>query len=187
MLPEVIKNGTLISDNVPNQHQNSTNKTFAYIAYDTAVEGIPVVIKLDIKKSPIKNKLWVHSIVTKKNSTGQGVYSKNGTVTPYRTDAIDDSIPQHYNSVNEKFSDRPTDSFSNRSLLSNALETTVQNDIEKNKLTELVYYRTNCFIKLKPSFTALITSSGPSNSRVMYPSYPQEAAASKHCLIGTMP
>ena len=34
------------------------------------------------------------------------------------------------------YQDRPTESLSNRSLLSNALETTVQNDIEKNKLTE---------------------------------------------------
>ena len=35
-----------------------------------------------------------------------------------------------------EFSDRDTDSFSNRSLLANALETAAQNDIERNKLKE---------------------------------------------------
>jgi hypothetical protein len=38
--------------------------------------------------------------------------------------------------VNKKFSKRDTESISNRSLLANALESTAQNDIEKNKLAQ---------------------------------------------------
>ncbi len=66
ILPEIIKNGKLIADNVPNKYQNSANKTFAYISYDTEIDGVPITVKLDIKKSPAKNKLWVHSIITEK-------------------------------------------------------------------------------------------------------------------------
>lgn len=100
MLPEIIKNGKLIADNIPNQYQNSANKTFAYIAYDTEADGIPITVKLDIKKSPIKNKMWVHSIITEKNSIGLDVSSKNGIGTPYRTDAIGEIISQDSDSVN---------------------------------------------------------------------------------------
>ena len=101
-LPEIIKKGTLISDNVPNQYQNSTNKSFAYIAYDTVIDGVPITVKLDIKKSPSKNKLWVHSIITEKNSIGLDVSSENGIVTPYRTDAIGGTISQNNENVNSK-------------------------------------------------------------------------------------
>lgn len=66
MLPEIIKNGKLVGDNVPNYHQNSTNKTFAYITHKIELDNIPITVKLDIKKSPQKNKLWVHSIITEK-------------------------------------------------------------------------------------------------------------------------
>lgn len=111
MLPEIIKNGKLIADNVPNQYQNSVNKTFAYISYDTEIDGVPITVKLDIKKSPSKNKLWVHSIITEKNSTGQDVSSKNGIGTPYRTDAIGEIIPQDTEIVNRKFSDREKSSY----------------------------------------------------------------------------
>lgn len=99
-LPEIIKNGRLIGDNVPNKYKNSTNKTYAYIAYDMAIDGIPVTVKLDIKKSPLKNKLWVHSIITEKNSIGQDVFSENGIGTSYRTDANGDIIPHPDEKVN---------------------------------------------------------------------------------------
>ena len=46
------------------------------------------------------------------------------------------SVKPNMESSDEILKDRDSDSFSNRSLLANGLETTVQNDIEKNKLTE---------------------------------------------------
>ena len=49
MLPEIIKNGVLVSDNIADHHQKSTTKTFAYISYDTTVDGVPITVKLDIK------------------------------------------------------------------------------------------------------------------------------------------
>lgn len=100
-LPEIIQNGTVIADNISDRHHNSQNKTFAYIVCSIEIDNIPVTVKVDIKKSPIKNKFWVHSIITEKNSTGLDVYSKNGTGTPYRTDAIVDSISQETTFVNK--------------------------------------------------------------------------------------
>ena len=48
---------------------------------------------------------------------------------------IDDVIRANYAEA-KKFSDRDPDSFSNRSLLANALESVAQNDVERNKLKE---------------------------------------------------
>ncbi len=93
MLPQIIKKGKLLRDNVPNQYRNSANKTFAYITYELNINGTPVTVKLDIKKSPSKNKLWVHSILMTKNSTGLDVYLENEVGTSLRTDAnADDQI-----------------------------------------------------------------------------------------------
>ena len=100
-LPEIIQNGKVVADNIADKHHNSSNKTFAYIIYNIEIDQIALAVKLDIKKSPIKNKFWVHSIITEKNSTGLDVYSTNGTVTPYRTDAIDDIVSQKTTLVNK--------------------------------------------------------------------------------------
>jgi len=62
MLPEIIKNGKLISDNVENQYGNGNNKKFAYITYNVEIDGNKVALKLDVKKSPQKNKFRVHHI-----------------------------------------------------------------------------------------------------------------------------
>ena len=78
------------------------------------IDGMPVTVKLDIKKSPSKNKLWVHSIITEKNSIGQDVFSENGIGTSYRTDANGDIIThpdEKVNTLDENIllSDRVTD------------------------------------------------------------------------------
>ena len=66
--------------------------------------------------------------------------SSSGDINPRqeynKTLALQDIISKDTDFVNHKFSDRQTDSFSNRSLLAGALETAVQNDIEKQKLEQ---------------------------------------------------
>ncbi len=83
-LPEIIKNGTLIEDNVLNSHNNSSNVSFSYIEHEIDVDGTPVTIKVSVKKTPQKNKLWVHSVYTEKIS-GPDAISKNGNEAPYQT------------------------------------------------------------------------------------------------------
>ena len=61
-LPEIIKNGELLSDNISDSHKNAKNKKFAYIKSTVEIDGREVLVKLDIKKSPQKNKFWVHRV-----------------------------------------------------------------------------------------------------------------------------
>jgi hypothetical protein len=62
--------------------------------------------------------------------------SKEAIANTPRSPRFEYIIPQDSELVKSKFSDRNPDSFSNRSLLANALESVVQNDIERNKLNE---------------------------------------------------
>ena len=91
--------------------------------------------------------------------SGTGVKVPNNVVTPSLLSALEDAgVEIDYNGIerfnqqyakkaeerakksksnsNVKLQARPTESVSNRSLLANALESTVQNEFEKNKLTE---------------------------------------------------
>jgi len=63
-LPNAIKYGHVVMDNVDNIHNNGENKKFAYIEYPTTIDGKDVVIKLAVKKSPQKTKFWVHNVYT---------------------------------------------------------------------------------------------------------------------------
>ena len=111
-IPEIIENGVLVEDDVTNSHKNAKNKKFAYIVYEIEVEGNPVTVKLSIKKSPEKNKLWVHSIYAEKNISGIGEEPQNGEAAPFVTADSGDSIPHESDSVKreEKKFSLPKDS-----------------------------------------------------------------------------
>lgn len=49
MLPEIIKKGKLVADDVRNRYGNGGNKKFAYITHDVEIDGKNVSLKLDIK------------------------------------------------------------------------------------------------------------------------------------------
>ncbi|MBQ3137715.1 MAG: hypothetical protein IJB74_09590 [Clostridia bacterium] len=70
MLPQIIENGKLVSDDVDNYHNSESSNKFAYIEAEVHVEGQPVSVKIDIKKSPQKNKFWVHSVYIKEKVDG---------------------------------------------------------------------------------------------------------------------
>lgn len=146
LLPEIIKNGVLTSDNVADYHQNASNKKFAYISYDTVVDGVSVTVKLDIKKSPIKNKLWVHSISAEKDSTGLDVSSENGTGTSYRTDAIKDIVAQKDEIVKNGFSDteqnqQRTNTLTDREVLAMAADQVKIDDLNAAEQDALRIFR----------------------------------------------
>ncbi len=139
MLPEIIRDGHLVGDNVGNTHEGKTVQ-YAYIEHNVVVDGVPMTVKVDIRKSRDKNKMWVHSIHTQKNISGQGITSKDGVVTPYQTADIEDRITQNSDFVNSSedvlFSDRSGEDVSTRGLLVNALESATENDAEREKLAE---------------------------------------------------
>ena len=108
MLPEIIKNGKLISDNVQNQYGDGNTKRFAYIEHTLELEGKEVAIRLDIKKSPQKNKFWVHRVLEKENVSNSPASTDEGTEAGHTIADIDESISQLEQNV--KFSDRETES-----------------------------------------------------------------------------
>lgn len=84
MLPEMIRYGKLVGDDVENLHNPAdTNKKFAYISYTANIDGKDVPIKLTVKKSLEKNKFWVHSVEIK-NVSNYPAGSDNTTGAGYR-------------------------------------------------------------------------------------------------------
>lgn len=63
-LPEIIKNATLL-DNVPNSHGNKPR--YAYFYSDAVINDIDVGIKIDVRKSVLTNKFWIHNVQIEKN------------------------------------------------------------------------------------------------------------------------
>jgi hypothetical protein len=111
-LPDAIKYGHVIADNVKNIHNNGDNKKFAYIEYPTVVDGKGVTLKLAIKKSPQKNKFWVHSIYTIENVSDSPASTDNGTEAGHITADNGDIIPHPDGSVkskSKKMSERDSD------------------------------------------------------------------------------
>lgn len=103
-LPNAIKYGKLIDDDVRNEHGENRGTKYAYITYDTQVDGIDITIKLTVRKSQQKNKFWVHSFEAIRNASGYPADTNDGVKTGYKTADTGDSVPQDSDSV--KHSDR---------------------------------------------------------------------------------
>ena len=105
-LPDAIKHGHIITDDAENIHNDGDNKKFAYIEYPTIVDGKDIVLKIAIKKSPQKNKFWVHSIYTTENVSDSPASTSNGTEAGHITADTEVIISQDSDSVKREFSDR---------------------------------------------------------------------------------
>lgn len=102
-LPDAIKYGHIVMDNADNIHDSTdNNKKFAYIEYATEVDDKEIILKLAIKKSPQKNKFWVHSIYTIENVSDSPASTNNGTEAGHITADSKEIIPQDFNSVNSE-------------------------------------------------------------------------------------
>jgi hypothetical protein len=105
-LPKLIKSGRIIADNVESKYNASEqNKKFAYIESETTVDGENVIVKLAIKKSPQKNKFWVHSIYTIENASNDTESITNDTVADYRIADVGNIVTQDPSTVNTQNSE----------------------------------------------------------------------------------
>ena len=121
MLPQIIEQGTVVLDDVRNQYnQNDENKKFAYIEHTLEIDGKPVTILLDIKKTRQKNKFWVHRVIEKENVSNLPAGPKNGAETGYTKADIGNSISQQGENV--KYSDRDYVAYDTTAILK---ETTI--------------------------------------------------------------
>lgn len=108
-LPEIIENGRVVNDNVPNQHGNNDNKKFAYIEYTCEVDGKEVTIRIDIKKSPQKNKFWVHRVWEKENVSNFPASANEGAEAGHTKADINKTISHPEGIVKELHSDKDSE------------------------------------------------------------------------------
>lgn len=104
LIPEIIRKGVVVKDNVPNQYGNSDNKTFAYIEGNVIVDGKKVYLKLDVKKTRQKNKFYVHNIVNIENITSLPAGTDEVQSQAQLTDDVSNTIPQSDKNVKEQYS-----------------------------------------------------------------------------------
>lgn len=105
-VPEVVRTGTIISDDVKNIH-GAKNVKFAYIEGIAKIGNIDVNVRLAIKKSSVSNKFWVHYVDIKEN-INELTSADNNKVkqTAFKSaDTVNDSISNLPKSQ-VKFSDR---------------------------------------------------------------------------------
>jgi len=112
-LPEIIENGELYEDNVSDEHKNSPNKKFAYIQSEIDIDGKQVLVKIDIKKSPRKNKFWVHRVDIKDEANDSPTITNKVMRQGDNIVDFEDNLPQSSANVNiqslqgdEQFQDR---------------------------------------------------------------------------------
>ncbi len=60
-LPDIIKRGKLLTDNVENVHNPNSAVKYAYTESTAIIDGHPITINIDVRKSPDKI-FWVHKV-----------------------------------------------------------------------------------------------------------------------------
>ena len=98
-IPDLLESAVLIDENVKNRHKDNSSVLFDYYRAETTVNGIPITVEFDIKKSTQKNKFWVHRINIKENAE---VNSSGATSALKRRPNldVDNSISKDLDNVN---------------------------------------------------------------------------------------
>ena len=100
-LSSIIQRGKLLADNVENKHNPNSSVKYAYIESNATIDGYPVTISIDIRKSPKKNTFWVHKVdFVKKNN---GVPSQDNSLGMGSNYSVNNSIPENNSSVKYSF------------------------------------------------------------------------------------
>ena len=107
---ELIERSKLDDDRVPNYHNADSVLKYAYLSSDITVEkGTPYTVTITVRKSPQKNKFWMHEIRAIKKEQG---LSSSEVIDPQqeynKTLAPDDIISQPSDSVKSKKQKRCT-------------------------------------------------------------------------------
>ena len=100
-LPDIIKRGKLLTDNVENVHNPNSAVKYAYTESTAIIDGHPITINIDVRKSPDKNIFWVHKVdFAQKNN---GVPSQEKSLDMGFSYSVSDSIPQNNSNVKYSF------------------------------------------------------------------------------------
>ena len=108
------------------------NKKFAYIEYPTEVNGKEIILKLAIKKSPQKNKFWVHSVYTTKKVSDSPASTDIGTEAGHIT-ADEEIVSQNSKDVNTE----------SKNLL--FIQKAIRNIFQKNFVGGIDFFEDFCY------------------------------------------
>ena len=137
-LPEIIENGTIVDDNVPNQYGDNNNKKFAYIEHTFDVDGQDVTIRIDIKKSPQKNKFWVHRVWEKENVSNFPASTNEGAEAGHTKADINKTISHPERFVNEFHSEKEQSVYDIMGETERVIGENAKLNADVNKLNDII-------------------------------------------------
>ncbi len=108
------------------------NKRFAYIEHTIEEDGKNITVRLDIKKSPQKNKFWVHKILEIENVSEFPASTNSGTEAGQKTIADGAIIPQNQQ-MSSGFDENSSDELSQQRI-STPDPSTILKDVIHNKV-----------------------------------------------------
>ena len=108
-LPSIIKTARLVQDDVPNQHNPASAVKYAYLTNDILVDSdgvaVPYEVTISIRKSPQKNRFWIHEIRAIKKEQGLSSSSDANPNQEYnKTLVLEDSVSQEKTNFNSNIS-----------------------------------------------------------------------------------
>ncbi len=131
-IPEVIKTGTLTSDNVDNYHSDQSNLKYAYIEKTIDVNGESLTVEVAVRKAPQKNKFWMHKVTIKDSNGSTPAGTSKSSKTGYLTTVADGDIVTQDSEVVKSNSENTSENASNQPVSENikakieALETEIK-------------------------------------------------------------
>lgn len=99
IVPDIIKKGHIVADNVSNSHKNDSSLKYTYIESDVVIDEILVKVKLSIRKSSQKNKFWVHHVYIEKGAGSTSAVNSKVHKTAHTSSSTEDRIAQNDPSV----------------------------------------------------------------------------------------
>lgn len=109
-LPEIIRNGKLVDNDVDNYHNENSSAQFAYIQSVVEVDGKDIQVQIDIKKSPQKNKFWVHRVHVLEKANELPAVASGAIKQAIDSSAYENSVPNSTEDVKGDLSDYFVDS-----------------------------------------------------------------------------
>lgn len=103
-LPSIIQKGKIIENDVPHAKNTNSSATYAYLLGSVYIDNIPIDVKVTVRKSPRKNKFWVHHIYIKNDTAVASGEYENRESPALQTNGVNESVSQPPVEVKDKYS-----------------------------------------------------------------------------------
>ena len=109
-VPDIIKNGTVLSAGNKNTHTGKSSVTYAYIQGDVQLGDETVTVRAAIRQSPQKNRFWIHQMYALDKKDAGSPFGANALKRVYTLPDADNSIAHNGEKVKgEKYFIPPTE------------------------------------------------------------------------------